>query len=178
MGLRTAHTVENKMAAPRPLPSITLRAVTPTDLPIFFDFECEPSGNAMAVANPRSHEEFLQHWQRVLHDSNVVARTIECDGNVAGSISSFPLDGRPSVGYWLGERYWGRGIASTALGLLLDEVEARPLWARVATTNAASVRVLEKAGFIVHDTMMSEATLRFPACKEFLMQLGEEQNRG
>ncbi|MEQ8845565.1 MAG: GNAT family N-acetyltransferase [Phycisphaerales bacterium] len=150
---------------------VALRAVDPADLPILFDFEREPSGNAMAVANPRSHEAFVQHWQRVLTDPAVVARTIEYEGRVAGSISSFPLDGRPSVGYWLGERYWGRGIASAALGLLLGEIQARPLWARVATTNAASVRVLEKAGFFVHDTVMSEATPRFPACEEFLMRL-------
>lgn len=156
-------------------PSVSLRAVEPGDLPVLFDFEREPSGNAMAVANPRSHDEFLRHWQRVLTDPAVIARTIEYEGRVAGSISSFPLDGRPSVGYWLGERYWGRGIASAALGLLLGEVPTRPLWARVATSNAASVRVLEKAGFIVHDTMMSEATPRFPACEEFLMRLDGER---
>ena len=37
-----------------------------------------------------------------------------------------------NVGYWLGRAYWGRGYASRALALLLDEVTDRPLIAHVA----------------------------------------------
>jgi RimJ/RimL family protein N-acetyltransferase len=51
------------------------------------------------------------------------------------------------VGYWLGKAYWGRGIASSALALFLDDERHRPLLATVAAHNVGSRRVLEKAGF-------------------------------
>ncbi len=41
----------------------------------------------------------------------------------------------------------GEGIASAALRILLDEIAERPLYARAASDNVGSLRVLEKAGF-------------------------------
>ena len=60
---------------------------------------------------------------------------------------SFQQLGRPLVGYWIGKEYWGRGIATRALSEFLNHVTARPLHARVAKHNRASIRVLEKCGF-------------------------------
>ena len=51
------------------------------------------------------------------------------------------------VGYWIGREFWGRGIASAALVQFLDYETTRPLAARVAKHNPASIRVLRKAGF-------------------------------
>ena len=42
---------------------------------------------------------------------------------------------------------WGRGIASAALQILLAETAERPVYARAASDNAGSLRVLERAGF-------------------------------
>ena len=54
-------------------------------------------------------------------------------------------------GYWLGESFWGRGIATAAVRALVPELMARfgliRLEARVYAWNPASMRVLEKAGF-------------------------------
>ncbi len=57
-------------------------------------------------------------------------------------------DGRRLVGYWIGREFWGRGLATQALAELLDVVDARPLHAYVAKNNVASIRVLEKCGFV------------------------------
>lgn len=54
-----------------------------------------------------------------------------------------------AVGYWIGREFWGRGIASAALGQFLRAEVARPLNARVAKHNTASIRVLRKAGFVL-----------------------------
>lgn len=58
---------------------------------------------------------------------------------------------RPEIGYWLGEPYWGKGFAAEALRALLAAANGLPgferLTARVLASNAASIRVLEKAGF-------------------------------
>ena len=55
------------------------------------------------------------------------------------------------VGYWLGEAYWGRGIATAALRAVVDYAFATfdlaRIHAGVFEWNPASRRVLEKAGF-------------------------------
>jgi len=55
------------------------------------------------------------------------------------------------VGYWLGETYWGRGIVTEAVEALVAFAFRRfdlvRVHAGVFETNAASRRVLEKAGF-------------------------------
>jgi RimJ/RimL family protein N-acetyltransferase len=75
-------------------------------------------------------------------------RTIEVDGQVAGTIGSWEQDGRQFVGYWLGRDFWGRGLATAALAELVQELPMRPLHAFVAASNAGSIRVLEKCGFV------------------------------
>ena len=55
------------------------------------------------------------------------------------------------VGYWIGERHWGRGVATAALKAFLDYAwdtfPVTRLEARVFAWNPASARVLEKNGF-------------------------------
>jgi RimJ/RimL family protein N-acetyltransferase len=51
------------------------------------------------------------------------------------------------VTYWVDRTQWGKGIASAALQILLAETVERPLYARAASDNVGSLRVLEKAGF-------------------------------
>jgi len=56
------------------------------------------------------------------------------------------------VGYWLGESHWGRGIATCALQGITQYAfatfsELNRLFAYVDQDHAASIRVLEKAGF-------------------------------
>ncbi len=55
------------------------------------------------------------------------------------------------VGYWIGEDYWGRGIMTKALDAFTDYVfqnsEMNRLYAGVFSSNPASGRVLEKAGY-------------------------------
>ena len=67
------------------------------------------------------------------------------------------------IGYWLGEQYWGRGIATEALLLvtmaLFERSDLLRLFALPFADNAASVRVLEKAGYT------REALLRSSAVK-------------
>ena len=58
-----------------------------------------------------------------------------------------------AVGYWIGEEYWGRGIATDALRRLAEyafnRFDFERLEATVFDENPASCRVLEKAGFVL-----------------------------
>ena len=69
------------------------------------------------------------------------------------------------VGYWLGRRYWSRGIMTAALraftAFVFDrEPEVRRLYAVPLAWNPASARVLERAGYRL------EGRLRQSAIKE------------
>ena len=88
-----------------------------------------------------------------------------------GYACCFPLDDQEHVGYWVDRAFWGRGIASRALHLLLREVVGRPLHATVATRNGASLRVLRKCGFVVERVRLSPATDRHPECEEAVLVL-------
>ena len=129
-----------------------LREVVESDIPIFFEHQREPEANEMALFPARDERTFIAHWRKLLADEGVIKKTIVCDGRVAGNILCFERDGRREVGYWIGKEFWGRGLATSALAELLGEVATRPLYAVVATTNIASIRVLEKCGFAVAET--------------------------
>jgi ribosomal-protein-alanine N-acetyltransferase len=69
------------------------------------------------------------------------------------------------VGYWLGHAFWGQGIGTAALRLLTRHAfeanaELRRLYAVPFSSNPASARVLEKAGY------HCEGTLRHSAIKD------------
>jgi RimJ/RimL family protein N-acetyltransferase len=128
---------------------VRLRDVTEDDLPIFYEQQADPEANAMAAFPARDRDAFTDHWLKVLADDSVSKKTVLFDGHVAGNIVRFEQSGQPLVGYWIGKSYWGKGIATRALSEFLGQVAARPLYARVAKHNFASIRVLEKCGFTV-----------------------------
>lgn len=129
---------------------VRLRAVEDGDLPVFFLHQRDPEATRLAAFPSRDRDAFLAHWAKIrATPEETITRTILCDGHVAGHLGSWVQAGQREVGYWLGREFWGRGIASAALRLLLAEVPVRPLHAHVAQHNAASIRVLQKCGFVI-----------------------------
>jgi [ribosomal protein S5]-alanine N-acetyltransferase len=80
---------------------------------------------------------------------------IEVEGEAAGGIGYVAGTDverySAEIGYWLGEAYWNRGIATEALILVTDHLFATTrilrLFALPFAANAGSIRVLEKAGY-------------------------------
>lgn len=80
---------------------------------------------------------------------------IEVEGEAAGAIEVELKEGAfrktATMGYWLGEVHWGRGIATAAVRAVTDwAFDAHALvriQAGVFEGNPASARVLEKAGY-------------------------------
>jgi RimJ/RimL family protein N-acetyltransferase len=132
----------------QPMHTVELRAVTDDDLPIFFEHQRDPAATTMAAFPARERDDFMEHWTAILADRTLFTRTVLVEGVVAGNVVSWEHDGERDVGYWIGREHWGRGIATAALRLSLEEITARPLHAHVARSNVASIRVLEKCGFI------------------------------
>jgi RimJ/RimL family protein N-acetyltransferase len=101
-----------------------------------------------------------------LQSETVGQFAIEVDGELAGGIG-FILGraeraGTASIGYWLGRRFWGRGVMSEAVAAAtqwaFDTWKLRRIWANVMDPNVGSSRVLEKAGYVL------EGRLRAAIC--------------
>lgn len=155
---------------------ILLRAVREADLPIFFEQQQDPEANfmvAFVAEDPHDREAFMAHWARILSDASNTTLTIVADGQIAGHIASFEQFGKPSVGYWLGRAYWGRGIATRALAELLRRIPTRPLYARAAKDNRASIRVLQKCGFTICGEETGFANARGGDIEEYVLVLAE-----
>jgi RimJ/RimL family protein N-acetyltransferase len=150
---------------------VRLRNVERDDLPRMNSMQLDPESNRLAVQIPRSAEAFEAHWADALRDPSVTAKAILLGEEMVGYVCCFGRDGRANVGYWVSREHWGKGIASRALELLLLEVATRPLYAHVATSNGASLRVLQKCGFVVERVQVSPATDRFPECEEAVLVL-------
>src|SRR3954447_17480446 len=92
---------------------------------------------------------------------------IDVSGEAVGAIGFVPgVDVErysAEIGYWLGESYWGRGIVTEALvlvsGYVFDTMNLLRLFALPFADNLASIKVLEKAGYV------REAVLRSSSVK-------------
>lgn len=128
-------------------PAVELRPVEPPDVLVFFEHQRDTEAVRMAAFASRDREEHVAHWSGILRDRSAVARSVLVAGEVVGNVVSWPQDSERLVGYWIARERWGRGIATRAVGLFLEEVRDRPLVAYVAESNFGSIRVLEKCGF-------------------------------
>lgn len=158
---------------------VLLRDVTEGDLPIFFEQQRDPAANRMAAftaKDPADRAAFMAKWAKILGDDSITKRTILFGGQVAGSISTFvaPWSGKLEVTYWIGREFWGKGIATKALAALLSAVKTRPLYSRVARDNIASLRVLEKCGFMIVGYERGFANARGEEVEEVVLELRAE----
>lgn len=84
-----------------------------------------------------------------------IYRAIELNDEVIGGIGvSVQTDiyrKNAELGYWLAEPFWGKGIVSSAIPMVVEEafkvLDINRIIAKPFHTNTASHRVLEKAGF-------------------------------
>lgn len=101
-------------------------------------------------------EQAADSWLNLVTSSKVQTDfTIVVEGKAVGAIG-FESEGdifyrSAEVGYWLGERYWGRGIMTEAIQAIttyaFSSFDLCRLWAGVFSNNPTSARVLEKNGY-------------------------------
>lgn len=100
--------------------------------------------------------EDAQAWVKMFEDQEpVVNFAISINGEVVGGIGlNFRADvyrKTPLLGYWLSENYWGKGIMPEAVKLITNytftQLDAVCIQALALSSNPASMRVLEKAGY-------------------------------
>ena len=154
---------------------LRLRDVHEADLAAFFEQHRDPAAVQMAAftaQDPDDRAAFTQHWARILADPTIVPRTIIFEDAIAGNVMSYLEAGARQVCYWIGRDFWNKGLASEALAAFLEEVPERPLHARAAKDNFASLRVLEKSGFRLTGCARAYAHARGGEIDEAILTLG------
>lgn len=155
------------------LPAVGLRLVEDSDLDAIFDQMRDPEGVWMAAFTPDDPSDrtaFDAHMAMIRSSPCIWLRAVTCDGRLVGTIATYVTEGDTEVTYWVDRAWWGRGIASRALALLLDKVTTRPVHARAASDNVASLRVLRKSGFEVIGTEVSFAPARGGTIEETILR--------
>ena len=158
---------------------LKLRSVIDADLPVFFSQQVDAEANFMAAftrKEPGDRAAFDRHWGKIRSDPQVVIWTIEWEGKIAGHVATFVMFGEREVTYWIGKEFWGKGIATEALREFLREIEERPLFARAALDNLASIKVLTKCGFIGTAVERSFANGRSEEIDEAILRLDRRGN--
>jgi RimJ/RimL family protein N-acetyltransferase len=99
-----------------------------------------PIRPTVASSTPTTSASATTHRQRLL--------AIDDDAEFVGTVASFTMEGEREVSYWIDPARWGQGLASRALRAFLAIEPTRPIYGRVAHHNAASAKVLARAGFV------------------------------
>lgn len=115
---------------------------------------------------PYTREDGLR-WLEAVRDQEVVwaiATEDELIGAVGLVLQEDVYRRSAEIGYWLGEPYWGRGIATEAVREVtrhaLEELGLIRVFAQIFETNPASMRVLEKAGYVREGRMRKAVVKR------------------
>jgi RimJ/RimL family protein N-acetyltransferase len=97
-------------------------------------------------------------WIKHANEEKPVANfAIEIGNVVAGNISCIwhkdVYAKTVELGYFIGENYWGKGIATAAVALMLEAIKKNKEIVRIEAktfgSNGASARVLEKNNFVL-----------------------------
>jgi RimJ/RimL family protein N-acetyltransferase len=154
--------------------TVRLRDVQPGDIPALHQHQINPEANWMAAFTAPDWDDldiFTAHWMKLLVNDAIGKQTILYREQIAGSILQFVQFGQPSVSYWIGPEFWGKGIMTRALGLFLAQVDERPLYARAAKDNTGSIRVLDKCGFKIIGEDTGFAHARNADVEEYILEL-------
>ncbi len=153
---------------------IVLRPTVSDDLESLFEFQTDEEGIRLAAFTPKDPTDksaYLSKYSGLLDLPTVNMQTILVGSVIAGSISKFEVENEAEITYWIDRKFWGKGVASTALDRFLLIEKTRPIYGRVAFDNFGSRRVLEKCGFVKIGEDRGFANARQKDIIEFIYKL-------
>jgi ribosomal-protein-alanine N-acetyltransferase len=138
------------------------------DLEAYCAMEQDPDVRRYIGGRPRTREEaehrFKGSLKPVTNRLAMWATVFKPEGVYIGRCGIYPhfnhddaiIDGEASLGLYIATEYWGRGFATEAgqafIKFGFDELKLNRIVTMVQVGNDASVRVLEKLGFILTET--------------------------
>lgn len=118
-----------------------------------------------AFPHPYSLQDAESFISRAIEASPItvfaIATQLEAIGSIGLMLGKDVHRFTAEIGYWLAEPFWGKGIMTQAVKSLtaygIHDLALHRIFAEPYTTNSASARVLEKAGFICEGILCSNA---------------------
>jgi RimJ/RimL family protein N-acetyltransferase len=115
------------------------------------------------LPHPYSVDDAYEFLRKSVAERPLTNFCIEVEGAAAGGIGFLLGEDvhrhTAEVGYWLGEEFWRRGIMTEAVTAFSDfgfaNFPLRRVYAEPFANNPASMRVLEKAGFVFEGRLRS-----------------------
>ena len=156
--------------------TITLTVTEKDDLNAFFQFQLDKEANYLAAftaKDPNDKTAYIEKYSKFLTDPTITMRTIKVNGVIAGSVAKYVMENEAGITYWIDRKFWGQGIATTAIKDFLKIEQSRPIYGRTAFDNYASQKVLEKCGFVKIGTDKGFANARQAEIEEYIYKLSE-----
>lgn len=118
-----------------------------------------------AFPHPYQEEDAREFIERIRLQNQPTAFALAVEGHTVGVIGLRLQSDinrlSAEIGYWVGTSHWGKGIATAAVQAITkwsrDELKMVRLFATPFADNAASCRVLEKAGYVREGLMRKSA---------------------
>lgn len=117
--------------------------------------------------NKETVKSMIGHFERDYHKKSRIKWGIfthTASDQLVGIIEAFDFNQKVdmvTIGYFLAESYWGKGIATSAVqalvGFLFDQVNVNRIQAEVMPVNEVSKKVLLKNGFVKEGTLRQAA---------------------
>lgn len=155
-------------------PNITLTKTVKEDLYVLFEFQLNEEAIYLAAFTPKDPTDknaYIEKFTKHIADPNINMRTINFKDQIVGSIAKFVLEDEAEITYWIDRKFWGQGIATSALNEFLKMEQIRPIHGRVAFDNFGSQKVLEKCGFVKIGKDIGFANARQVEIEEYIYKL-------
>ncbi len=144
---------------------LILRPWREDDAESLYEYAKDPEIGPVAGWQPhKSREDSLNVIRNVLSSSECYAVCLKEDNVAVGSIGLLlngstdmtDRDDECELGYWIGRKFWGRGLipeaAEEVLRHAFEDLNMQTVWCGYYDGNKKSKRVQEKLGFIYHHT--------------------------
>ncbi|WP_100643495.1 GNAT family N-acetyltransferase [Alteromonas facilis] len=147
---------------------LTLRPLQSLDEPDLVNSLNNPNVTRFLSSNipqPYSSED-ARWWVDTGCNIDTIVRAIEWDGSFCGTVGVYLQKNEyahaAELGYWLDEAFWGRGIATQAVEAFINWLAITTAITRiynpVTSSNLASIRVMEKLGFVCEGRLRNSVT--------------------
>jgi RimJ/RimL family protein N-acetyltransferase len=163
---------------------LLLRPPEKSDLPnivtLLNDFQV--SRMLARVPYPYRMNHALGWFSRVNRNGGERVFAVCLDGQAIGMVGFQHKAGRPTLGYWLGRPYWGRGLMSEAVRAVIawyfERHDAPVLFSGAFEDNPASLGVQRKMGFQVTGSRSLDCAATGAARPEIQTRLSREAFTG
>lgn len=148
---------------------ITLENRTVASVNTYFEKANRPEIKCVLPQKAKSIEEALEDYEKtLLPNATSFGQTIYADEKYVGDVWCYgiDMDGEPNcmVSFCIFEpEYWSKGIATTAVNMFIKNIctryRVKTIGAFTFAHNNASIKVLEKNGFVVMEEFEEEGVL-------------------